>query len=57
MAAVVEDLVDEKTLAILRSTSGELAGLGGIPSPGSLAAIATPATDVKGRGRRSSWSP
>lgn len=48
MAAVVEDLVDEKTLAILRATAGELAGLKGIPSPGSLAAIATPATEVQG---------
>ena len=48
MAEVVEDLVDEKTLAILRSTAGELAGLKGIPSPGSLAAIATPASAVTG---------
>jgi hypothetical protein len=48
MAAVVDDLVDEKTLTILRSTSRELADLKGIPPPGSLAAIATPATDVKG---------
>jgi hypothetical protein len=48
MAAVVEDLVDEKTLAILRATSGEIVGLKGIPSPGSLASFATPATEVKG---------
>jgi len=42
MAAVVEDLdVDEETLDVLRSTSGELTGLGGLPVPGSLSSIAS----------------
>jgi len=44
MAAVVDDLVDEKTLAILRSSAGELTSLTGIPAPGSLSAFATPVT-------------
>ncbi len=48
MAAVVEDLVDAKTLEVLRATAGEIVGLKGIPSPGSLASFATPATEVKG---------
>ncbi len=42
MAAVVEDLdVDEETLDVLRSTSLELTGLGGLPMPGSLSSIAS----------------
>ena len=49
MAAVVEDIVDEKTTDILRSTTGELAGLGGIPVTRVAGRHrATPATDVKG---------
>lgn len=43
MAAVVEDLVDDRTLDVLRSTSNELERLSGLPSPGSLSAIASPA--------------
>ena len=43
MAAVVEDLVDDETLEVLRSTSNELAGMSGMPSPGSLSAIGAPA--------------
>ena len=47
MAAVVEDLdVDEETLEVLRSTSLELTGLGGLPMPGSLSSIASPAAGV-----------
>jgi len=42
MAAVVEDLgVDDETLDVLRSTSLELTGLGGLPMPGSLSSITT----------------
>ena len=53
MAAVVEDLdVDEETLDVLRSTSLELTGLGGLPMPGSLSSIASPAAE----GRPRSWS-
>jgi len=43
IAAVVQDLVDEDTLDVLRSTWDELARLRGIPSPGSLAAFTAPA--------------
>jgi hypothetical protein len=49
MAAVVEDLVDEDTLETLRSTSEDLVGMTGLPSPGSISTIATPA-EVHGRG-------
>lgn len=48
MAAVVEDLVDARTVGILRATSDELAGLTGLPAPGSLSALATPAPSVIG---------
>jgi hypothetical protein len=43
MAAVVEDLVDDETVHILRSTSDELAHFTGMPIPGSLSAVASPA--------------
>jgi hypothetical protein len=43
MAAVVEDLVDLETLEILRSTSDQYERFGGLPSPGSLSALAAPA--------------
>ena len=43
MAAVVEDLVDDETVQILRSTSDELAHLTGMPRPGSLSGLAMPA--------------
>jgi methyl coenzyme M reductase alpha subunit len=43
IAAIAEDLVDLDTLEVLRSTWDELARLRGIPSPGSLAALAAPA--------------
>jgi hypothetical protein len=47
MAAVVEDLdVDDETLDVLRSTSLELTGLGGLPMPGSLASLAAPTAGV-----------
>ena len=41
-AAVTEDLVDDRTLRILRSTVNEMIGTTGLPIPGSLAAITTP---------------
>lgn len=43
MAAVVEDLVDNDTLEVLRSTSDELGSLRGMPTPGSLAAFGSSA--------------
>ncbi|MEO8570128.1 MAG: hypothetical protein ABI553_00380 [Chloroflexota bacterium] len=43
IAAAVEDLVDDETLEVLRSTWDELASLQGIPSPGSLSAFTAPA--------------
>jgi hypothetical protein len=43
MAAVVEDVVDEETIEILRSTSEGFGRARGMPSPGSIAAFATPA--------------
>ena len=43
MAAVVEDLVDEETTDILRSTTAGLNGMSGVPTPGSLASFAMPA--------------
>ena len=42
MAAVVEDLVDEEITDILRATTAGLNGMSGVPTPGSLAAFATP---------------
>lgn len=43
MAAVVEDLVDEDTLEMLRVASGELGRSTGLPSPGALSALTAPA--------------
>jgi hypothetical protein len=48
MAAVVEDIVDEETLEVLRSTSDDLVRLTGMPAPGSLASIAAPAGTAGG---------
>jgi hypothetical protein len=45
-AAVVEDLVDQETLEVLRSTADELVSLHGIPAPGSLSTFAAPAADM-----------
>ena len=42
MAAVVEDLVDEETIDILRSTTDGLIDMTGMPAPGSLSSFATP---------------
>lgn len=42
MAAVVEDLVDEETTDILRSTTDGLVDMTGMPTPGSLSSFATP---------------
>ena len=39
MAAVVEDLVDEETLEVLRATVDELGRATGMPSPGSLSSL------------------
>ena len=41
-AAVVEDLVDEETTEILRSTTDGLIDMTGMPAPGSLSSFATP---------------
>jgi hypothetical protein len=46
LAAVVEDLVDEDTLDVLRSTTDELESSKGIPTPGSLTAFAMPRSGV-----------
>lgn len=45
-AAVAEDLVDEDTVEVLRSTWDELTNSRSIPSPGSLSSIASPAPGV-----------
>jgi hypothetical protein len=42
MAAVVEDIVDEETPDILRSTTAGLFELTGMPAPGSLSSFASP---------------
>jgi hypothetical protein len=42
MAAVVEDIVDEETTDILRSTTAGLVDMTGVPAPGSLSSFATP---------------
>ena len=39
IAEVVEDLVDEETLEVLRATTAELSLSSGIPSPGSLSSV------------------
>ena len=46
IAAVAEDLVDEDTIEVLRSTWDELASSSAIPSPGSLSSIAAPAAEA-----------
>jgi hypothetical protein len=38
-AAVVEDLVDEETLTVLRATSDQLAAMTGVPQPGALSNV------------------
>jgi hypothetical protein len=43
IAAVAEDLVDEDTIEVLRSTWAQLIQSGAIPTPGSLASLALPA--------------
>jgi hypothetical protein len=48
MAEVVEDLVDPETLAILRSTTEELASLTAIPTPGSIAEIGRSGSTIHG---------
>jgi hypothetical protein len=42
IAAVAKDLVDEDTFEVLASTWNELVSSGAIPSPGSLASVASP---------------
>jgi hypothetical protein len=44
MAAIVEDLVDQDTIDVLRSTSAQLRDMAGMPSPGSLSELGRPAT-------------
>jgi hypothetical protein len=46
IAAVTEDLVDEGTLEVLRSTWDEFTSSSAIPSPGSLSSIASPAPGI-----------
>jgi hypothetical protein len=48
-AAVAEDLLDEETLGVLRSTSNELADLTGLPSPGAISAFLSPSSDPRRR--------
>jgi hypothetical protein len=48
MAAVVEDVVDEETVDVLRSTSNELGLLTGIVPAGSIDAVASPGRSVGG---------
>jgi hypothetical protein len=48
MAAVVEDVVGEETVDVLRSTSNELGLLTGIVPPGSIAAVGSPGGSVGG---------
>ena len=52
MAEVVEDLVDDDMLEILRASTDELVRSSGMPSPGSLSAL-TDAGQITGRG---TWS-
>jgi hypothetical protein len=49
MAAVVEDLVDEDTVEVLRMTSNELARMTGLAPPGSLTAVGSPGVAIRGR--------
>lgn len=42
MAAVVEDRLDPETIDLLRATADELDQAGGLPTPGSLASLASP---------------
>jgi hypothetical protein len=48
MAEVVEDLVDPETLAVLRSTSQDLASMAELPSPGSIAGLGRPGATIHG---------
>jgi hypothetical protein len=43
MADIVEDLVDQDTVDVLRSTSAQLRDMAGMPAPGSLAELGRPA--------------
>ena len=49
MAEVVEDLVDDETVEVLRSSATELERSAGMPTPGSLSAFARSAT-ISGHG-------
>src|SRR4051812_11689074 len=48
MAEVVEDLVDDEAVAVLRSTAGDLGELAGLPAPGSIAGFGTAPAWVRG---------
>ena len=49
MAEVVEDVIDDDTLDILRASTDELVRSSGVPSPGSL-------SELMGAGRVVGWS-
>jgi hypothetical protein len=48
MAAVVEDIVGDETVDVLRSTSNELANLTGVVPAGSIAAVGSPGRAIGG---------
>ena len=50
MAEVVQDLLDEETLEVLRSSSGELVRSTGLPSPGALSSFARTRGDATASG-------
>ncbi len=52
MAAVVEDLVDDETLDVLRASSDELDRSTGLPSPGSLGSFARSAVTNESSAQR-----
>ena len=50
MAEVVQDLLDDETLEVLRSSSGELVRSTGLPSPGALSSFARSRADATASG-------
>jgi hypothetical protein len=54
MAEVVDDLVDDDTLEILRASTDELVRASGMPSPGALSSFTRSAVTSPGRGPRAS---
>ena len=47
MAEVVEDLVDQDTLRVLRSTADRLADMTGLPTPGSLSGFGSATASIR----------